>query len=48
MTQVAGDYAYAHIIGKPRSATRAIDLHSGATRMLPSRVPYCSRSSLSC
>jgi hypothetical protein len=40
LTQVGGGHAYAHIIGRPSSATRAIDLRTGKLRLLPSRVPY--------
>jgi len=40
LAQVGAGHAYAHIIGRPKSATRAIDLRTGRTRLLPSRVPY--------
>jgi DNA-binding beta-propeller fold protein YncE len=39
VTMVAPTHVYAHIIGRPRSRTRAIDLRTGATRLLPARVP---------
>jgi hypothetical protein len=38
--QVGPTHAYAHIIGAVGSRTRAIDLRTGAVRMLPARVPY--------
>jgi hypothetical protein len=40
LAQVGAGHAYAHIIGRPKSATRAIDLRTGRIRLLPSRVPY--------
>ena len=40
VAQVGASHAYAHIIGRVGSATRAIDLRTGKTRLLPARVPY--------
>jgi hypothetical protein len=40
VAQVGATHAYAHIIGAVDSRTRAIDLRTGAIRMLPARVPY--------
>ncbi len=38
--QVSATHAYVHIVGAVGSRTRAIDLRTGKTRMLPARVPY--------
>ena len=40
VTQVGTTHVYAHIVGAVGSATRAIDLRTGRTRLLRARVPY--------
>jgi hypothetical protein len=40
LVQASPSHVYAHFIRRPRSRTRAIDVRSGAVRMLPARIPY--------